>query len=267
MIRAILVCLILFVPGCINSPSLENDDTFILATTTSLRDSGLLDHVLEEFLFETQTNLKIVAFGTGAALNLGKKGDADLLIVHAPEKENQFIEDGFGISRTTFTYNHFVLVGPRNLDSSLNIIDAFNSLESDCFVSRGDYSGTHEKEQAIWQTTNHTLNEDERGVFPEMENYFSVGNGMAVTLTMANEMGCFTLSDRATYLHLKPKLDLKMTEFTDEILMNPYSIIQLNTIKEKQSIAIELETYLTSDIVMSKIENFTINGEHSFFVA
>ena len=87
MIRAILVCLILFVPGCINSPSLENDDTFILATTTSLRDSGLLDHILEEFLIESQTNLKIVAFGTGAALNLGKKGDADVLIVHAPEKE------------------------------------------------------------------------------------------------------------------------------------------------------------------------------------
>ena len=266
MIRVTLVCLILFVPGCITTPNLESDDTFILATTTSLRDSGLLDHILSDFLSETQTDLKIVAFGTGAALNLGKKGDADVLIVHAPEKENQFIDDGFGTSRTTFTYNHFVIVGPRTLENSPNIIHAFESLNSDCFISRGDSSGTHEKKQTIWQATNYTLNQDDGGFYPEIENYFSVGNGMAVTLNMANEMGCFTLSDRATYLHLKPNLDLKMTEFTDEILMNPYSIIQLNTIKEKQSIAIELETYLTSDIVMSKIENFTINNEQSFFV-
>ena len=162
----------------------------ILATTTSMRDSGLLD-VLFPLTNATGHDVDVVAVGTGAALNLGRSGDADVLIVHAPEAEAAFLEQGHGTSRTVFAWNTFVLLTPEPMNGTLfDVLDAVVE-EERCFVSRGDASGTHMKEQALWQAWSEDgrgdVIEDDSGVHPEGDWYLSIGQGMGAAITMADE--------------------------------------------------------------------------------
>lgn len=210
----------------------------ILATTTSTQDSGLLDYLLPIFKEDTGIDVKVVAVGTGEALKLGENGDADCLLVHAKEKEEEFIKNGYGVERHDVMYNDFIIVGPEEdpakvkENASNDVVEAFKSIsenEAD-FVSRGDESGTHVKENGIWEAAE---------IEPTGDWYISAGKGMGAVLQMADEKKAYTLTDRATYLSMEDDLDLVIVTEKDERLYNQYGVIMLNTekhdIKEEES--------------------------------
>ena len=251
--------------GCLSSE--ESDEiTIRLATTTSMRDSGLLDVLIEDFQKNSSYIIEYVAVGTGAALILGENKDVDALIVHAPELETDFIGQGYGYNRTPITWNNFVLLSPDNY--SISIYEAFQSIYENetCFISRGDFSGTHHKEQNIWRNLNQTQNipmiEDVNGYHPGGSWYYSIGQGMGAAINMADEKSCSTLSDRGTALNFAQQITLKRTEFSDQILYNPYSFI---FISEMEYIGSEefLEYLLTDG--QNQIKAYTINHESPFF--
>ncbi len=196
----------------------------VLATTTSTYDSGLLDAILPDFEQKTGIEVDVVAVGTGQALKLGQSKDADALLVHAKSREEQFVADGYAPFRKDVMYNDFVILGPsadpagiRGLTSAA---DAFRKIADTraTFVSRGDNSGTHMKEMAIWQAA---------GVEPAGDWYESAGQGMGAVLTMANEQQAYTLSDRATYLSRRDGLDLDILVEGDPMLFNQYGVLPI----------------------------------------
>ena len=208
--------------GC----ALSSKRSVKLVTTTSTYDSGLLDAIIPRFEEENNVKVAVIAVGTGQALALGSRGDADVVLVHAPELEQKFVDDGFGIDRRYIMYNDFVILGPgddpadiRGLSSAAEAFWRIASSGSD-FASRGDESGTHIKEKQIW---------DLAGIeTPEGEDwYLSLGQGMGGTLTTANEKKAYTLSDRSTYLS-RADLDLEVLVEGDEVLFNPYHAMRLN---------------------------------------
>ena len=198
----------------------------ILATTTSTQDSGLLDYLLPIFEQEYNVNVDVVAVGTGQALKLGEDGNADVLLVHARAKEDEFMTAGHGVRREEVMYNDFVIVGPEQDPAGIkgltSAADAINKIAATPakFISRGDESGTHTKELSIWKAAN---------LVPEGEWYISAGQGMGEVLTLAAEQQGYTLSDRATYLsRLKEGLDLVVLVEGDQALFNPYGVIAVN---------------------------------------
>lgn len=210
----------------------EKKEEFILATTTSTQDSGLLDTIIPAFeaSYDHQVKVKVIAVGTGQALKLGRDGNADVLLVHARPLEDQFMEQGYGEVAYDIMYNQFLLVGPpddpADVKESSTVAEAFSRIaqSNSTFISRGDESGTHQKEKAIWSKSN---NPDPKGKW-----YISVGQGMGVTMQMAGELYGYTLVDEATYLTNTQGLESLFTE--DAALFNPYGmIIVKNTPKEK----------------------------------
>ena len=202
--------------------------TVILATTTSVQDTGLLDVLIAAFQKKSGYLVKAIAVGSGQAMQLGKTGEADLLWVHSPDDEKQFVAEGYGTDRTTFMYNDFVVLGPAadpaKIKSEKKVADAFAKIASSgaLFISRGDKSGTHKKELKLW---------DLAKVKPAGEKYIEAGQGMAAVAGMANEKDAYVLSDRATFLALKEKLSLQIVSEGDEALLNRYSLILVNAAK------------------------------------
>lgn len=251
--------------GCLSSE--ENDKTTLrLATTTSMRDSGLLDMLVEDYESSAPFTVEYVSVGTGAALILGENKDVDALIVHAPDLEKSFVEQGHGYNRTTITWNRFVLLAPNT--ESNTIFDAFESIYENqtCFISRGDFSGTHHKEQSIWVHLNETRNlsiiEDANGYRPDGDWYYSIGQGMGAAINMADEKSCATLSDRGTALNFEQQINLVRTDFSDQILFNPYSFLMVSEIDD--TAANDFLEYLITD-GQSIIENYTIKQQPAFF--
>jgi tungstate transport system substrate-binding protein len=210
--------------------------TLRIATTTSLDDSGLLGELLPGFQERNNVQVELIAVGTGQAIVLGERGDVDLILVHAPEMEQEFVDHGYGVERTTFMNNPFIVIGPS--EDPATVSDA-NSAEDAlariaeseaAFVSRGDDSGTHMKEREIWGAA---------GFTPDSSTdwYHPVGQGMGETLLTANEMGAYTLTDRATFVAMDPAQvsDLESLYGTpgqsgegDPLLDNPYTMIAVN---------------------------------------
>jgi tungstate transport system substrate-binding protein len=194
-------------------------------------------------------------------------GDVDALIVHAPQQEMNFIEDGYASERVPIARNSFVLLGPELYSNS--IYDAFSLIfeEEHCFISRGDDSGTHAKEQAIWrhlnETRNYSMVEDSNGYHPQGEWYFSIGQGMGAGINMADEKSCVTLSDRGTALQFQSKIELQRSEFDDAIMENQYSYLIVNSTNTSTSNL--FQTFLLSE-GKDIIANYTINGDYAFFV-
>ncbi len=220
---ALIVCLALssFV-GCAK----EENTTLILATTTSTENSGLLAAILPVFEAETGIEVDVIAIGTGAALQRGRDGDADVLLVHAKTSEEEFIADGHGTKRSDVMYNDFVIVGPKDdpaaiLDIKEDVNKVYKTvydLEA-TFISRGDDSGTHKKEKSLW---------NEAGLEPAGDWYVEVGKGMGDTLVMAAEMGAYTMTDRATFLSMRENLDLQIVFEGAPPLFNQYGVIPVN---------------------------------------
>ena len=204
----------------------------ILATTTSTQDSGLLDAILPDFEARTGVSVDVIAVGTGQALQLGVDGNADVLLVHARAKEDAFMDAGDGVRRVDVMYNDFVIVGPAadptGIKSEGQAARAFVIISQAAapFVSRGDDSGTHTKEKAVWA---------EAGIEPAGDWYISVGQGMGAVLTMAGEQQAYTLADRATYLAMKGEgLDLEIMVEGDPVLFNPYGVMAVNPDKNAE---------------------------------
>lgn len=207
----------------------------ILATTTSTQDSGLLDVLVPLFEKQTGYTVKVVAVGTGAALRMGERGDADVLLVHAPSAEEAFMAAGHGIERRYVMYNDFIIVGPpadpahiRGMTDAVSALKAIADAQA-LWISRGDDSGTHKKEKALWK---------EAGLdpsrLPSLPWYQETGQGMGATLRVASEKGGYTLTDRATYLNLRDTLHLDVLVQGDERLYNVYHVIVVNPEKHPQ---------------------------------
>ncbi len=267
MKRATLLIFVFILPclqGCLGTSEEVSDQTIRLATTTSMRDSGLLAELLPVFTKETGIEVDVIAVGSGAAMNLAKTNDVDVLISHSPANEIQFIEEGYGINRTTFAWNRFVLIGPNPLDG--NLTEAMHSLmlDNECFISRGDSSGTHYKEQEIWRTVanyyNLSFEDDELGYHPGWGGYQSIGQGMGAAITIANELECWTLSDKGTALFRSSKIELSLQEFESPETINPYSVLLLENEKLEETTI--LRQFLLDNTLL--IDNYMVANQTLF---
>lgn len=232
----------------------------ILSTTTSTRDSGLLDYLLPIFTQESGIEVKVVAVGTGAALQMGIDGEADILLVHAKASEEEFVENGHGTQRHDVMYNDFVLVGPSEDPAKLkenhpdNILEGLKRLsqEEATFVSRGDDSGTHKKELGIWKSAD---------IEPAGEWYVEAGAGMGDVLAITDEKQGYTLTDRATYLSMKDNLDLDIIIEGDANLFNQYGIIPVDPGKNdiiNNDGAMEFMNWLLGEEAQNLIKDFGV---------
>ncbi|HNS78232.1 MAG TPA: substrate-binding domain-containing protein [Syntrophorhabdus sp.] len=201
----------------------------ILATTTSTQDSGLLDVLIPVFEKKTGYFVKTIAVGSGQAMAMGQKGEADVLLVHSPAAEKKFVADGFGINRRLVMHNDFIVVGPGQDPAKIkgikSSVDVFKKIAStgNLFISRADKSGTDVKEKDIWKAG---------GIKYEGQKwYHETGLGMGQTLNIASEKKAYTLADRGTYLALKKRLDLDILAEGDAILLNIYHVIEVNPAK------------------------------------
>lgn len=201
----------------------------ILATTTSTQDSGLLDVLVPQFEKETGLQVKTISVGSGQAMKMGEKGEADVLLVHSPEAEKKFMADGFGTARRLVMHNDFIIVGPASDPAGVkgagSAVDALKHIarSGSLFVSRGDNSGTHAKEKGLWKGT---------GINPEGEKWYQqTGLGMGQTLNVAAEKKGYTLADRASFLALKKHLGLVILSEADSKLLNIYHVIEINPIR------------------------------------
>jgi len=203
--------------------------SLILATTTSTQDSGLLDALIPIFEKQSGYFVKTIAVGSGQAMAMGKKGEADVLLVHSPDDEKKFMAEGFGLSRRLVMHNDFVLVGPAGdpakVRAAKNSAEAIGKIAQTgaLFLSRGDNSGTHAKERKLWKIS---------GINPEGQKWYQqTGLGMGETLNVAAEKRGYTLADRGTYLALKKHLGLEILMEGDPSLLNVYHVIEVNPAK------------------------------------
>jgi tungstate transport system substrate-binding protein len=235
-----------------------------LATTTSTENSGLLGHLLPTFEQRFGLEVDVVAVGTGQALKIAENGDADLVLVHSPPLEEAFIAAGFGVNRRGVMYNDFVIVGPpadpAGLKRAGSAAAAFKLLAAKqaIVLSRGDESGTHQKEKELWAAA---------GVTPSGAWYRSAGVGMGQLLQMADEQGAYTLTDRGTYLSRKQKGDLVILVENDPPLFNPYALIATNPARYptvKYIAAMQLIAWMTSPEGQQAIAGFTVDGKSLF---
>ncbi|PZG23722.1 substrate-binding domain-containing protein [Nonomuraea aridisoli] len=208
--------------GCGSTPA-EQPKSLILATTTSTQDSGLLDELLPVFTRESGWQVKTVAVGSGQAIELGRRGEADVLLVHSPAAEEKFVAEGSAGPRRLVMHNDFVLIGPKADPAGIRGTSSAEAMkkiagEQAVFVSRGDESGTHSKEKDLWSRA---------GVTPGGSWYQSTGQGMGETLRVASEKAGYTLSDRATYLTQRDTLQLEVLSEGDPGLLNVYHVIEM----------------------------------------
>ncbi len=217
----------LFLTFLFSKISYSSNKTLILGTTTSVQDTGFLDKIIPVFEKKTGYFVKTIAVGTGQAIALGKKGEVDILLIHAPEEELKLVKEGYGLNRKTFMYNTFILLGPKSnpakIKKDMDIVEAFKKIAKNrsLFISRGDNSGTHLKELSIWNKI---------GINPSGEKWYQeTGTGMGQTLLIANEKDGYTLSDKSTYIALKKTLiNLNPLIEHDPFLKNYYSIVEIN---------------------------------------
>lgn len=236
-----------------------------LATTTSTDNSGLLGYLLPEFTEDTGYEVHVIAVGTGAALELGEKGDVDVVLVHARSKEDEFVDAGYGVNRRDVMHNDFVLLGPpfdpagiAEADSAAEALTKIAESESD-FVSRGDNSGTHFKEQQLWEAATIT---------PAGNWYKEAGQGMGAVITMTNDMQGYTLADRGTFIAMRGNINLVVLFEGDPVLFNPYGIIAVNPDRHPHvnyEGAMALVKWITSDKGQVMISEFRKGGDQLFY--
>lgn len=193
----------------------------LIGTTTSVRDSGLLEYIIPKFEKETEIHVKYIAVGTGKALKMGEVGEVDLLITHAKDAELKFMKDKFGIKREEIMYNYFLLVGPKDGKKFLNIRKGLKWISKNklTFISRDDDSGTNKKEKKLWKKIN---------IVPKGRWYLGSGNGMGATLNITNEKQGYTISDLGTFLRYRDRLDLEEKTLEKKDLKNTYSVIVID---------------------------------------
>jgi tungstate transport system substrate-binding protein len=226
----------------------------ILATTTSTQDSGLLDVLVPDFEGGSDCSVKTVAVGSGEALELGEKGDADVLLVHSPEAEQEYMDGGHGVSRKAVMHNDFIVVGPKadpagikGGDSAAKAFTRIAKAEAP-FASRADESGTNTKELSLWEAA---------GIEPKGSWYIETGQGMGETLTIASQKQAYTLSDRGTFL-ATDNLDLDLLVEGGQDLLNPYHVIVVKSEDTNRACAQEFSDWITSPEVQDEIGKFGV---------
>ncbi len=274
------------------SSAAATDNVLKMSTTTSTQSSGLLDILLPAFQKDTGIRVKVMAKGTGAAIRDGMDGNVDIVFVHAKEREEEFVAEGYGIKRYPVMHNDFVIVGPVSDPAKITgMTDATVALKniassSSKFISRGDDSGTHTKEQALWKATGLEMEIKtqivvKKGKKKEISTslpaasekwYQSIGQGMGKTMTYADEKQAYTLSDRGTYIKFKygktPAVDLEVLCDGDQILANPYGIIPVNPVKHphvKIALARQLVGWITSLKGQQLINDYRLAGKQLFY--
>ncbi|HEY5734548.1 MAG TPA: substrate-binding domain-containing protein [Gammaproteobacteria bacterium] len=262
--RTILILLACFIfPTAFAGSS---DNLVRLATTTSTENSGLLSVLIPAYEKQSGNKVHVIAVGTGKALRMGRDGDVDVVLVHAPKSEKKFVDSGYGVKRYPVMHNDFVIVGPKSDPAKLKEVASINQAFSNLarsrqiFVSRGDNSGTHKKERSVW---------GKAGVNPEGPWYREAGQGMGKVLQIAGELDAYTLTDRGTWIAYREKSPLTIVYESDQSLLNPYSIIAVNP--EKHDInhkgANSLIQWITSTEGKNLIAGYRLQGEQLFFPA
>jgi tungstate transport system substrate-binding protein len=263
MIRTVVMLFSLLAASTVNA-----EDRFItVSSTTSTQDSGLFDYVLPIFKNATGLSVHVIAVGTGQALAIGERGDADALLVHDRAGEDKFVADGYGIDRRDVMYNDFVIVGPKNDPAHIRGLQdarkAFTQIANAKapFASRGDDSGTNRMELRLWKSV---------GMQPDKDTswYRNLGQRMGATLNVAAAMDAYTLTDRATWANFKNRQNIEILTEGDVALLNPYGSILVNPAKWPKVKADDARTWhewLTSQAGLDAITSYKINGEEVFF--
>jgi tungstate transport system substrate-binding protein len=243
----------------------QSPPSIVVASTTSTEQSGLFSYLLPEFKKASGIDVKVVALGTGQALDMGRRGDADVLFVHDQAAEEKIVADGFAVKRFPVMYNDFVLIGPAADPAKVkgkDIIEGLKKLAAanGNFVSRGDKSGTHAAELRYWTLA---------GVAePKFSSYKACGCGMGQALNMASSLGAYVLADRGTWLSFKNRADLAILVEGDTKLFNQYGVMLVNPAKHPQTKAVEGQKFvdwLVSPVGQKVIASYKIGGEQLFF--
>ncbi|WP_258052482.1 substrate-binding domain-containing protein [Mesorhizobium sp. INR15] len=265
MVSAFVAAVFLAVGGV---TAVAQDKSIMVASTTSTQDSGLFDYLLPLFKRKTGIEVKVIAQGTGQALDTARRGDADVVFVHAKAQELKFLEEGFGVKRYDVMYNDFVLVGPKGdpagVKGSKDITAAFDAIRAKQapFVSRGDNSGTHIAELKLWKEAGIDI-DTAKG-----EWYRDIGQGMGAALNTAGAMNAYVLSDRGTWLSFKNHDDLEIVVEGDKRLFNQYGVMLVNPKKfatVKADLGQTFIDYLVSEDGQKAIAGYKIDGQQLFF--
>ena len=249
-------------------PAFAQDQSIVVASTTSTQDSGLFDHILPLFEGKTGIDVKVVAQGTGQALDTGRRGDADVVFVHAKAQEEKFIEEGFGLKRFDVMYNDFVLVGPKSdpagVSGTEDIAAALVAIQEKNapFVSRGDKSGTHSAELRLWKDAGVDI------ATAKGDWYKEIGQGMGAALNTAVAMNAYVLSDRATWLSFENRGELDIAVEGDKRLFNQYGVMLVNPEKHpsvKAEAGQQFIDWLVSPEGQKAIGEYKIGGKQLFF--
>ncbi len=244
------------------------DKSIVVASTTSTQDSGLFGYLLPLFKAKTGIEVKVVALGTGQALDTARRGDADVVFVHAKSEEEKFLAEGFGVKRFPVMYNDFVLIGPRSdpagVVNTKDIVAALKAIKAKAspFISRGDRSGTHTAELKLWKEAGIDIEAD-KGTW-----YKAIGQGMGAALNTAAASGAYVLADRGTWLAFKNKSDLAIAVQGDKRLFNQYGVILANPAKHpsvKKELGQQFIDWLVSPEGQQAIAGYKVGGEPLFY--
>jgi tungstate transport system substrate-binding protein len=255
------------------TPILAQDKSIVVASTTSTQDSGLFDYLLPLYKQKTGVTVKVVAQGTGQALDTGRRGDADVVFVHAKSAELKFLAEGQGVQRYPVMYNDFVLIGPKSDPAGIkgmkDVAKAMQTIKAKQapFISRGDRSGTHIAELKLWKDAGIDIEKDlaSKNLGPW---YKAIGQGMGAALNTAGASNAYVLSDRGTWIHFKNKGDLAILVEGDKRMFNQYGVMLVNPAKHpnvKKELGQQFIDYLISPEGQRTIANYKINGEQLFY--
>jgi tungstate transport system substrate-binding protein len=254
--------------ACFGTSALAQEKSIVIASTTSTQDSGLFGHILPLFKAETGIDVKVVAQGTGQALDTGRRGDADVVFVHARPAEEKFLAEGFGVKRYPVMYNDFILIGPKGdpagIKGSKDIVAALKTLKDKgiAFISRGDKSGTHQAELNLWKLAGIDI-AAEKGPW-----YKEIGQGMGAALNTASALNAYVLADRGTWLSFKNRGELVIAVEGDRRLFNQYGVMLVSPQKHpsvKKELGQQFIDWLVSPQGQRAIADYKINGEQLFY--
>jgi tungstate transport system substrate-binding protein len=250
------------------------EKSIVVSSTTSTQDSGLFGHILPLFKSKTGIDVKVVSQGTGQALDTGRRGDADVVFVHAKPQEEKFVADGFGVKRYPVMYNDFILIGPKSdpagIKGNKDIVAALKTIKEKAapFISRGDKSGTHAAELALWKIAAIDIAGADKSSKDLGPWYKEIGQGMGAALNTASASNAYVLADRGTWLAFKNRGDLVIVVEGDKRLFNQYGIMLVNPAKHpsvKKELGQQFIDYLISPQGQKDIANYKINGEQLFY--
>lgn len=292
MKKGIVLLLVVFMMGFVAESGSAGEKVLKMSTTTSTQSSGLLDLILPEFTKDTGIRVKVIAKGTGAAIRDGQDGNVDVIFVHARPREEKFVAEGWGTKRYAVMHNDFVIIGPsadpaktRGLKDGAAAL-ARIAAGKQGFISRGDDSGTHTKEQYLWRKSGVPLVERTRTIVKKGKKknisfimpansdswYFSIGQGMGKTITFADEKQVYTMSDRGTYIKYKygktPAVELEVLCEGGADLANPYGIIPVNPKKHphvRYDLAMKFVNWITSEKGQRMIDGYRLEGKQLFY--